>query len=63
MRETVGYLEPSFFVFTTTGGTEMRSEAMTIFAEYSQSRKARAAYVRSVIESRLTTDSFYQRSR
>ncbi|PZP67774.1 MAG: hypothetical protein DI592_23335 [Stenotrophomonas maltophilia] len=62
MRETVGYLEPSFFVFTATGGAEMRSEAMAIFAEYSQSGKARATYVRSVIESRLATESFYRRS-
>lgn len=62
MRETVGYLEPSFFVFAATGGAEMRSEAMAIFAEYSQSGKARATYVRSVIESRLATESFYRRS-
>ncbi|WP_313298827.1 hypothetical protein [Stenotrophomonas sp.] len=62
MRENVGYLEPSFFIFTATGGAEMRSEAMAIFAEYSQSGKARATYVRSVIGSRLATESFYRRS-
>jgi len=62
MQENLGYLEPSFFVFTATGGAEMRSEAMKIYTEYSQSRKARATYVRSVIESRLTTESFYRRS-
>ncbi|HDS1140010.1 TPA: hypothetical protein QDZ75_004085 [Stenotrophomonas maltophilia] len=56
MWETPGYLEPAFSVFMATGGAEMRSDAMELLAEYSGSGKARAAYVRSVIESRLSSE-------
>lgn len=57
--EAPGYLEPAFSVFVATGGEEMRSEAMELLAEYSGSGKARAAYVRSVIESRLSSEGSY----
>ncbi|NGM53056.1 hypothetical protein G5C63_01865 [Stenotrophomonas pavanii] len=57
--EAPGYLEPAFSVFVATGGAEMRSEAMELLAEYSGSGKARAAYVRSVIESRLSSEGSY----
>ncbi|KDE92113.1 hypothetical protein D7Y57_10005 [Stenotrophomonas maltophilia] len=57
--EAPGYLEPAFSVFVATGGAEMRSEAMELLAEYSGSGTARAAYVRSVIESRLSSEGSY----
>ncbi len=52
-----GYLEPAFFVFLATNGREMRSEAMLLHSSCSKATSMRSNYVRSVIESRLRSES------
>lgn len=57
MIQNPGYLEPAFFVFLATNGKEMRPEAMLLLSRCSKSTSMRSVYVRSVIESRLRTES------
>lgn len=57
MFKNPGYLDPAFFVFLATDGREMRSEAMLLLSSYSNSSHMRSTYVRSVIESRLRSES------
>jgi len=60
MLRSPAYVEPAFYVFLASGGAEMRSEAMSLLAQYSDATTTRSRYVRSVLESRLRTERAFR---
>ena len=51
MMGNVGYLEPAFYICSSTCGQEMEAEALALSASYSDPSSMRARYVLSVVTS------------